>query len=88
MSLRESSVSLVMLPKTPLARKRLDAALRTITAEDRDCHALWAPNRPEVLVSARTLQHLERIMDRLKREFFVEAALGRPTTTGDLGEAR
>jgi elongation factor G len=88
MSLRESSVSLVMLPKTPLDRQRLDAALRAITAEDRDCHALWAPNRPEVLVSARTLQHLERIIDRLRREFFVEATIGRPTTTGDLGEPR
>jgi elongation factor G len=83
MSLRESSVSLVMLPKTPLDRKRLDAALKTITAEDRDCHVLWAPNRPEVLVSARNLQHLEKVVDRLKREFLVEAALGRPTTTNE-----
>jgi elongation factor G len=85
MSLRESSVSLVMLPKTPLDRQRLDRALRVISAEDPDCHALWAPNRPEVLVSARSLAHLERIVDRLKREFQVEAALGRPSSTGQLG---
>jgi elongation factor G len=88
MSLRESSVSIVITPKTPADGDRLQRALRIIGAEDPDCHALRAPGGAETLLSAPSPNHLERIVDRLKREFRVEAGVGRPTSTGDVGEPR
>jgi elongation factor G len=85
MSLRESSVSVVITPKTVGDRDRLERALRIMVAEDPDCHALVAPDRSEMVLSALSIQHLNRLVDRLKREFHIEAGLGRPTTEGDVG---
>ena len=83
MSLGESSVSIVITPKTVRDRDRLERGLRIIVAEDPGCHALVAPDGTETVVSAPSPNHLERLVDRLKREFHVEAAVGRPTSTGD-----
>ena len=83
MSLRESSVSVVVTPKTAGDRDRLERGLRILVAEDPDCHALVAPDGAQTVVSVPTPNHLERLVDRLRREFLVEAAVGRPTSTGD-----
>jgi elongation factor G len=86
MSLRESSVSIVITPKTDGDRDRLQRALRIMVAEDPDCHALVAPDGARTLLSAPNINHLERLVDRLKRDFLVEAGVGGPTSTGDVGE--
>ena len=88
MSLRESSISIVITPKTVQDRDRLERALRIMVAEDPHCHALVAPDGAETLLSAPTMNHLERLVDRLRREFHVEAFVGSPTSTGDVGEPR
>ena len=88
MSLRESSMSIVITPKTAGDRDRLERALRIMAADDQDCHALVAPDGGQTVLSALNGDHLDRFVDRLKREFHVEAAVGRPTSTGDAGEPR
>jgi elongation factor G len=81
MSLRESSVSIVITPKTNGDRERLERGLRFIVAEDPDCHAMVAPDGAQTLLSAPSPDHLERVVDRLRREFHVEAFVERPTST-------
>lgn len=88
MSMRESSVSIVITPKTVQDRVCLERGLRIIVAEDPDCHALVAPDGAHTLLSALNGDHLDRLVDRLRREFHVKAGVGRPTSTGDAGEAR
>lgn len=84
MSLADSSISLVVMPKTPADGDRLDRALQQMTAEDPRLHALRDPHTGHTLISAVDIQHLEIVVDRLKRQFNVEAGLGRPTTAGDV----
>jgi elongation factor G len=84
MSLGESSVSIVITPKTEQDRERLQRGLRILAVEDPHCHALVDPDGAQTLLSAPSPNHLERLVDRLKREFLVEAAVGRPTSTGDV----
>lgn len=88
MSLGESSVSIVITPKTEGDRERLERGLRIMAAEDPRCQALVAPDGAQTLLSAPNPNHLERLVDRLRREFLIEAAVGRPTSTGDVGEPR
>jgi elongation factor G len=86
MSLRASSVSIVITPKTDGDRDRLERALRVIVAEDPNCHALVAPDGAQTLLSAPSPNHLERLVDRLRRDFYVEAYVGPPTSTGGAEE--
>ena len=88
MSLGESSVSIVISPKTVQDGERLERGLRIMVAEDPHCHALAAPDGAQTLLSAPSPNHLERLVDRLRREFLVEAYVAPPTSTGDVGEAR
>ena len=82
MSLGESSISVVVIPKTPADQDRLDRGLRLMIAEDPRLHALRDPQTGHTLVSAGDIQQLEIVIDRLKRQFQVEAGLGKPTTAG------
>ena len=82
MSLGDSSISVVVMPKTPADQDRLDRGLRQMIAEDPRLHALRDPQTGHTLVSAADIQQLELVVDRLKRQFQVEAGLGKPTTAG------
>lgn len=84
MSLADSSISLVVMPKTSADGDRLDRGLQQLMAEDPRLHALRDPHTGHTLISAVDIQHLEIVVDRLKRQFHVEAGLGRPTTAGDV----
>ena len=84
MTLGESSISVVLTPKTAGDRDRLQRALSILVAEAPLCHALVAPDGAQTVLSAANPQHLDLLVDRLKREFHVEAGVGRPTSTGDL----
>jgi elongation factor G len=85
MSLGESSVSIVVTPKTAGDLERLRRAVEVLIAEDPQCNALVAPGGAQTVLSATSIHHLERLVDRLGKEFHVEAGVGRPTSTGDVG---
>jgi elongation factor G len=80
--LGDSSISVVVMPKTPADQDRLDRGLRQMIAEDPRLHSLRDPQTGHTLVSAADIQQLESVVDRLKRQFQVEAGLGKPTTAG------
>jgi elongation factor G len=81
-SLGDSSISVVVMPNTPADQDRLDRALRQMIGEVPRLHALRDPQTGHTLVSAGDIQQLEIVIDRLKRQFQVEAGLGKPTTAG------
>jgi elongation factor G len=87
-SLAGSSISLVVMPKTTADEHRLEHGLRQMMAEDPRLHALRDPQTGHTLISAGDIQHLEGVVDRLKRQFNVEAGLGKPTTAGDAWPGR
>jgi len=80
--LGDSSISVVVMPRTPADQDRLDRGLREMIAEDSRLEALLDPQTGHTLVSAADIQQLELVVDRLKRQFQVEAGVGRPTTAG------
>ena len=84
MSLADSSISVVVMPKTGADERRLERGLREMIAEDPRLHALRDPHTGHTLISAADPHHLDVVIDRLKRQFRVEAGLGRPTTTSDV----
>ena len=84
MSLGESSLPIVLTPKTASDRERLRRAMGILIAEDPHCLALVAPDGAQTVLSATSIQHLERLVDRLRLEFQVEAGVGGPTSTGDV----
>jgi elongation factor G len=82
--LGDSSISVVVVPKTPADQDRLDRGLRQMIAEDPRLHALRDPQTGDTLISAVDPRHLDVAVDRLRREFQVEAGVGKPTTAGDI----
>jgi elongation factor G len=83
-SLADSSISVVVMPKTAADEQQLERGLREMIAEDPRLHALRDPQTGHTLISAADPQHLDVVVDRLKRQFRVEAGVGKPTTTGDV----
>jgi elongation factor G len=71
-------LTLAIAPKTPDAQKRLAEALLRLTAEDATLEVRPGPFADEVLIGAGSERQLEALVDRLRREFNVEATLGRP----------
>ena len=88
MPLADRSISVVVMPKTSADADRLDRGLRQMTAEDPRLHVMRDPQTGHTLISAVDVQHLEVVVDRLRREFQVEAGVGKPTTAGDVGLGR
>jgi translation elongation factor EF-G len=71
-------LSLAIHPKTAGDRDKLERGLRQIIAEDPTLRADAGPNSGDVTIGASGELQLEIAIDRLKREFEVEATLGRP----------
>ena len=88
MSLADSSISVVVMPKTTADEDRLDRGLRQMMAEDPRLHALRDPQTGHTLISTVDIQQLEAVVDRLRRQFNVEAGLGKPTTAGEVWRGR
>jgi elongation factor G len=72
-------ISLVITPKTPADRQKLASALQVLAAEDVHLEARPGAEPDCTVIGVATEAHLEGIIDRLKREFEVEASVGRPT---------
>ena len=65
-------------PKTPDDEQRLARALEQLTVEDPTIRVQINRQSREVVLGGTGEVHLEIIVDRLTREFKVEASVGRP----------
>ncbi len=72
-------LSLDITPKTPADRQKLARALQVLAAEDDQLEVRPGAEPDCTVIGATSEAHLERIIDRLRREFEVEARVGRPT---------
>ena len=65
-------------PKTKADQEKMGIALRRLAEEDPTFKVSGDPDTGETIISGMGELHLEVIVDRLKREFSVEANVGRP----------
>ena len=86
----ESVMFMAIEPKSQASRDKLEDALKQLAAEDPTCVVRTDPETGQMILSGMGELHLEVLVDRLRREFKVEAQTGRPmvsyyetvTTTG------
>jgi len=78
MDFPEPVISLAIEPKTKADQEKLGAGLQKLMAEDPTFRVKTDPQTGEVVIAGMGELHLEIIVDRLKREFNVEASVGRP----------
>ncbi len=74
----EPVVSLRIEPKTKADQEKLGVALRKLSDEDPTFRVSSDQETGETLISGMGELHLEILVDRMKREFNVEANIGRP----------
>jgi len=71
-------ISLAIEPKTKSDQEKLGVGLQKLRAEDPTFHVQTDPQTGQVIIAGMGELHLEIIVDRLKREFSVEATVGKP----------
>ncbi|MBS1959810.1 MAG: elongation factor G [Bdellovibrionales bacterium] len=71
-------ISIAIEPKTKADQDKLGAALSRLAVEDPSFHVYQSEDTAQTLISGMGELHLEIIVDRLKREFKVEANVGNP----------
>jgi elongation factor G len=71
-------ISLAIEPKTEADWEKLRVGLQALMAEDPTFRVQTDQRMRQVVIAAMGELHLEIIIDRLKREFDVEASLGKP----------
>lgn len=74
-------ISLAIEPKTKADQERMGIALQRLAAEDPSFHLHTDEESGQSIISGMGELHLEIIVDRMKREFGVEANIGRPQVT-------
>jgi elongation factor G len=74
----EAVLSLAIEPKTMADRERLGQGLHKLMAEDPALRVQADDQTGQVVIAGVSELHLEIVIDRLKREFSVEARVGRP----------
>ena len=74
----EPVVSLKIEPKTKADQEKMGIALRRLSEEDPTFRLKGDPETGDTIISGMGELHLEIIVDRMKREFGVEANVGRP----------
>lgn len=84
---RRPLLSLTIKPKTKADQERLARGVAALTAEDPKMSATSDAATGEAVIAGMSELHLEVIVDRLRREFGVEASLGRPTLAEMFGYA-
>jgi elongation factor G len=78
MDFPEPVISLAIEPKTKSDQEKLGMGLAKLMAEDPTFRVKTDPETGQVVISGMGELHLEIIVDRLKREFAVEASVGAP----------
>src|SRR6185436_14559534 len=71
-------ISLAMEPKTKADQEKLGQGLAKLMAEDPTFRVKSDVETGQTVISGMGELHLEIIVDRLKREFNVEASVGKP----------
>jgi elongation factor G len=71
-------IDIAIEPKTKADQDKLGMALSRISAEDPSFRVQTEPETGETIISGMGELHLEIIVDRLTREFKVDARVGRP----------
>ncbi len=78
MDFPEPVISLAIEPKTKADQEKLGLGLGKLMAEDPTFRVRTDDQTGQVVIAGMGELHLEIIVDRLKREFNVEASVGRP----------
>jgi elongation factor G len=78
MDFPEPVISLAIEPKTKADQEKLGVGLQKLMAEDPTFRVNTDPQTGQVIIRGMGELHLEIIVDRLKREFGVEAMVGKP----------
>jgi elongation factor G len=74
----EPVISIAIEPRNQQAKKKLDLSLGKLVEEDPTFRVLEDPETGQTLISGMGELHLQIIVERLRREYNVEAAVGRP----------
>ena len=74
----EPVMSVAIEPKTQAEQRKLDEALKKVEREDPTFRISIDPESGQTIISGMGELHLEIIVDRLLREFNVQANVGRP----------
>ena len=74
-------ISLSIEPKTKADQEKMGLALQRLAAEDPSFRLHTDEESGQTIISGMGELHLEIIVDRMKREFGVEANIGRPQVT-------
>ena len=72
------ALSLAIEPKTKSDQEKLRVGLQKLMAEDPTFRVQTDQQTGQVIIAGMGELHLEIIVDRLKREFGVEAMVGKP----------
>jgi elongation factor G len=78
MDFPEPVIQLAIEPKTKADQEKLGAGLQKLMAEDPTFRVSTDQQTGQTVIAGMGELHLEIIVDRLKREFNVEASVGRP----------
>jgi len=78
MTFPEPVISLAIEPKTKADQERLGLSLGKLCHEDPSLHVSTNKETLQTIISGMGELHLEIVVDRLKREFKVEANVGKP----------
>ena len=90
-SIPEPVIGIRIEPKTKADQEKMGLALQKLAEEDPTFRVAGDPETGETIISGMGELHLEIIVDRMKREFGVDANVGRPQVTYKetiTGEAR
>ena len=78
MDFPEPVISIAVEPKTKADQEKMGLALGKLAQEDPSFKVATDPESNQTIISGMGELHLEIIVDRLKREFTVEANVGKP----------
>jgi len=78
MDFPEPVISVAVEPKTKADQEKMGMALQRLAKEDPSFRMSTDPESGQTIISGMGELHLEIIVDRLKREFKVEANVGKP----------
>ncbi|MDX6022271.1 elongation factor G [Scandinavium sp. V105_16] len=81
MEFPEPVISLAIEPKTKADQEKMGIALQRLASEDPSFRLHTDDESGQTIISGMGELHLEIIVDRMKREFGVEANIGRPQVT-------
>lgn len=74
----EPVIAQAIEPKTKVDQEKMGIALQRLASEDPSLHVSTDPDSGQTIIAGMGELHLDIIVDRMKREFGVEAKVGKP----------